>query len=431
MRVAIIGGGVSGLGAAWALRHGHEVELLEADDRLGGHANTRDVAEDGRVLAVDTGFIVHNERTYPELLALFAELDVPTRTTEMSLSVECRECGLQYAGRRPWSLVVGALRRPRLLVLLRDIGRFMRRARRDLERGIDDDVTLAEWAAGIGASELLVSHFLLPLAASVWSAPPGQALEMPAGAILAFLDNHGMLSTRRLEWRTVCGGSREYVVRMRRELERCGVRLRTGAGVAAVRREGDGVQLTLRDGSRERFDAVVLAVHADHALGLLADADPLERELLSTWTYTPNHAQLHDDASVLPTQRSARASWNYRMSHCSGDDAAPVVTYLMNRLQGLEAEGSWCVTLNGADHVDPARVGYETAYRHPQLDAATLRAQRRMPELDAQAGRTRTVACGAWRGYGFHEDGLRSGLEAGRLLATALMADTVTPTVAP
>lgn len=417
MRIAVIGGGITGLGAAWALRMDHDVVMFEADDRLGGHANTRDVAEGPRIVPIDTGFIVHNRRTYPELIALFDALDVPTRATEMSLSIECRECGLQYAGRRPWSLVVGLLRRPSLLPILLGIRTFMRDARDDLARGIDPALTLEQWCAGRDMPPRLVGHFLLPLTASVWSAPPGEALAMPAAYILGFLDNHGMLSASRLEWRTVVGGSRVYVDRMRAELERVGTEVRVSTPVRGIVRHDGGVHVATDEGS-ERFDAVVLACHADHALGLLGvAATPLERELLAPWTYTHNVATLHDDPGMLPTQRSARAGWNYRLHTCDGAGALPTVSYYMNRLQGLQADGDWSVSLNARDAIDPTRVHYETDYRHPRFSTEAVAAQQRMAELDAAAAETRTAFAGAYRGFGFHEDGLRAGLAAGRLVA--------------
>ena len=416
MRIAVVGAGVSGLGAAWALRHAHDVTILERDERLGGHANTRDVPDGSRTLAVDTGFIVHNRRTYPELIALFEELDVPTQETEMSLSVECTECGIQYAGRRPWSLVVGVLRRPRLLPLLVQIRRALRHAAADLERGVDPDLTLAEWARSRGCSDHLLSHFLMPLTAAVWSAPPGEALQMPAAYILGFLDNHGMLSMSRLQWRTIPGGSRVYVNAMRAALERDGVTIRCSAGVSTVDRSPDAVTITLDDGTSETFDAVVLATHADHSLAMLTEPTPLEQQLLGAWTYTPNSALLHDDERMLPSQRSARAGWNYRIDTCAGDGAHPKITYFMNRLQRLPASRPWSVSLNAVDQVRPDRVVYATDYRHPRFDADAVRTQARLHELDEQVWTTRTAFCGAWRGFGFHEDGLRSGLVAARAL---------------
>ena len=416
MRVAVIGAGVSGLGAAWALRHAHEVTILELDDRLGGHANTRDVPDGGRTQAVDTGFIVHNRRTYPELIALFDELDIDTQETEMSLSVECTECGIQYAGRRPLSLLVGVLRRPRLLPLLLGIRRMLRAAADDLERGIDPDLTLEEWARSRGCSNHLLSHFLMPLTASVWSAPPGEALAMPAAYILGFLDNHGMLSMDRLPWLTIPGGSRVYVAAMRERLERDGVAIRCNAGVATVDRSPHDVTVTLHDGTSDTFDAVVLATHADHSLAMLTEPTPLERELLGAWDYTTNVAALHDDESMLPTQRSARAGWNYRIDSCSGEGSLPTITYFMNRLQRLPASRPWSVSLNATDRIRPESIVYATEYAHPRFDAAAVRTQARLQELDAQVATTHTAFCGAWRGFGFHEDGFRSGLEAARAL---------------
>lgn len=416
MRVAIVGAGIAGMAAAWELRSRCEVHLFERDARLGGHANTQDVPHGAGTAPIDTGFIVHNRRTYPHLIGLLDELGVATRETEMSLSVECRECGIQYAGRRPWSLVVGALRRPRLLVLLAGIVRMLRVARRDLERGLDPDETLLAWAERRRCSDLVVSHFLVPLAAAVWSAPPGRALEMPAGSILAFLDNHGMLSMQALQWRTIVGGSRAYVTALRERLEADGVRIHTGAAVDALRRGADGVELDV-GGRTERFDAVVVAAHADLALDLLDAPTEREAELLGAFTYTENPAVLHRDPAMLPTQRSARASWNYRLASCAAGGPAPAVTYFMNRLHGLDLDDPWCVTLNAERGEVAAELEhYRVAYRHPQFDATTLRAQQRLGELDADAPETRTVFCGAWRGYGFHEDGMRSGIEAARVV---------------
>ena len=423
MRVAIVGAGIAGMAAAWELRERCEVHLFERDARLGGHANTQDVPDGTGLAPIDTGFIVHNRRTYPHLIRLLDELGVETRETEMSLSVECRACGIQYAGRRPWSLVVGALRRPRLLVLLTGIVRMLRLARRDLAQGLQPEETLRDWAARRRCSDLVVSHFLVPLAAAVWSAPPGRALDMPAGSILAFLDNHGMLSVRALQWRTIVGGSRAYVSALRARLEADGVHVRTGSAVERVRRVDGGVELEVGD-ELLRFDAIVLAAHADLALDVLDDPTGRESELLGAFTYTENPAVLHRDARMLPTQQSARASWNYRLASCDAHGPAPTVTYFMNRLHGLELDDPWCVTLN-AEPGDVAQEleHYRVAYRHPQFDAGTLRAQARLGELDTAAADTRTVFCGAWRGYGFHEDGMRSGVEAARVVLALDRAD--------
>ncbi|MCW2926476.1 MAG: amine oxidase [Thermoleophilia bacterium] len=421
-RVAIIGSGITGLAAAWRLRGDCDVTLFEEATRLGGHANTRDVIDStGATVPVDTGFIVHNRRTYPYLLALLEELDVPTIETEMSLAVECRECGIQYAGRRPASLLIGALRRPRLLGLLVQVGRFMRRATRELESGIDDHETLREWSRRHRFGRTFETHFLLPLTASVWSAPPGTALDMPAGFILAFLDNHGMLSTARLPWRTIEGGSRTYVDRLVRGLVAAGADVRRGTPVTSIEQSSEGRVSVFTADSVERFDAVLVATHADAALALLTAPTPLQRELLGSWTYTENTVELHDDESELPTQHSARASWNYRLETCTGHGSVPTVSYDLTRLQALDTPQRWIVTLNGPG-VDPERVAYATTYRHPQLDVRAVEAQRRMHELDVEALDTRISFAGAWRGYGFHEDGAREGTRAAERLLSAIAA---------
>jgi predicted NAD/FAD-binding protein len=392
MRVAVVGGGISGLGAAHVLARAHDVHVFERDRRAGGHANT--VVHDG--LALDTGFLVHNTRNYPLLCRLFEELGVGTHESEMSFSVSCSGCGLEYSGRRPFAQPANAAR-PGFLALVWEIARWLRTARPE-----DESQSLAQYLDAHGYSQRFRRHFLVPLTSALWSTAPGRALEFPAAYAIRFFDNHGMLDFGRFRWRTVTGGSRRYVDAI---AARLGDRLRLGSGVRSVRRSPDFVELRVGDGV-ERFDQVVLATHADQALALLEDATREERGVLGGFAYTTNEAVLHTDSSFLPRARAARASWNYRL----GGDGAATITYHLNRLQALDSERDYCVTLN--EEVADEHVLQRFTYEHPLYTVATLRAQAELPGL--ASGRTRFA--GAYFGNGFHEDGLASGVAAARAL---------------
>jgi uncharacterized protein len=392
MKVAVVGSGVSGLGAAYLLARAHDVHVFERDGRAGGHANT--VVHDG--LALDTGFLVHNERNYPLLGRLFRELGVATHESNMSFSVSCSGCGLEYSGRRPFAQPRN-LARPGFVGLMWEIGRWLRTARPG-----DETQSLAEYLDEHGFSRGFRRHFLVPLTSALWSTAPGRALEFPAAYAIRFFDNHGMLGVGRFRWRTVTGGSRRYVDAIAAGL---GERLRLQSGVRSVRRSPDGVELRVGD-TVERFDHVVLATHADQALGLLEDPTPAERRVLGGFSYTTNEAILHTDSSYLPHTPRARASWNYRL----GDDGRPTITYHLNRLQALAAERDYCLTLN--EPVPEEHVLQRFTYEHPQYTVETLRAQAELPLL----GGGRTHYAGAYFGNGFHEDGLASGVAAARAL---------------
>jgi predicted NAD/FAD-binding protein len=416
--VAVVGSGVAGLTAAHDLtRAGAEVTLFEADERLGGHAHTQDVTSaDGRALALDTAFLVHNERTYPQLLRLFAELGVATQDSEMSMSVQCRGCGLQYAGARG---LPGLMARPtsvlrgRYLALLAEVPRFHRRARRLLasEDPAADSVTLRDFLRAGRFSRYFTAHFVTPLVSAVWSCAPELARDYPARYLFAFLDHHGMLTvTGSPTWRTVTGGSRTYVQRIAGTLHAA----HTGRPVRAVRRHADGIALTTADGRTDDFDALVVATHPDQALRLLGDPSAAEREVLGAFLYSSNPAVLHRDASVLPPARRARASWNYLMTSCLDRSEQVRVSYHLNRLLRLDTPEDYLVTLNEdpADPIPAEHVVSRTEYRHPLYSRTFLAAQRRLPELN----RDRTAFAGAYHGWGFHEDGCRSGLQAAESL---------------
>ncbi|MFD8781932.1 NAD(P)/FAD-dependent oxidoreductase [Kitasatospora sp. NPDC059599] len=415
-RVAVVGSGVAGLTAAYELsRAGTEVELFEADARLGGHAHTQEATgSDGRALALDTGFLVHNERTYPHLVRLFEELGVRTRDSEMSLSVRCDGCGLEYAGARgPAGLFAkpDALARGRYLRMLAEVPRFHRAARRLLAAPAAGDPSLRDFLAAEGFSPYFVSHFVTPVVAAVWSCAPDLAGDYPARYLFAFLDNHGMLSvTGSPTWRTVVGGSRTYVEKIAERL----TAVHRSAPVRAVRRHPDGVTVISGDGRRTVADAVVIATHADQALQLLVDPTDAELEVLGAFAYSRNPTVLHRDPSVLPAARWARGSWNYRMPHCDAPSDRVRVSYHLNRLLRLDTAEDYLVTLN-EDRQRPVPedlVVSRTVYEHPIYTAHTVAAQRRLPELTT----TRTAFAGAYHGWGFHEDGCRSGIEAARSL---------------
>jgi predicted NAD/FAD-binding protein len=327
---------------------------------------------------------------------LFDELGVDTHGSDMSFSVSCSGCGLEYSGRRPFAQPANAAR-PGFLSLLWEIGRWLRTARPG-----DESQSLADYLDAHGYSQPFRRHFLLPLTSALWSTAPGRALEFPAAYAIRFFDNHGMLGFGRFRWRTVTGGSRRYVDAIAAPL---GDRVRLGSGVRSVRRSADAVELRVGD-EVERFDRVVLATHADQALALLEDPTPDERRVLGEFAYTRNQAVLHTDSRFLPRTERARASWNYRL----GDDGRPTMTYHLNRLQALEAERDYCLTLN--EQVPEEHVLEQFTYEHPLFTVGTMRAQAELPRL---AG-GRTHFAGAYFGNGFHEDGLASGVAVARAL---------------
>ncbi|CAB4685458.1 unannotated protein [freshwater metagenome] len=399
MRVAVIGSGVAGLGAAYVLAKAHDVELFEQDARPGGHANT--VTYDG--LTLDTGFLVHNLRNYPLLTRLFTELGVETQEAEMSFSVVCDSCGLEYSGRRPFAQRRNLVR-PAHYKLLWEIGRWLRTAGRTLEEADWESQSLGEYLDAHGYSSAFRNHFLIPLTSALWSTAPGRALEFPAAYAIRFYDNHGMLGFGRFAWRTVTGGSKTYVDAVVATLPN-GARL--NQGVRSIARSEGGVDVRTPDGLTHRFDRVVIATHADEALALLEDPSDAERAILGAFAYTVNETILHTDASLLPRTKAARGSWNYRM----GNDGAPTLTYYLNRLQRLESTRDYCVTLN--EEIPEAHVLARFSYAHPLFTVGTIDAQHALAALSGERG---TFYAGAHMGNGFHEAGLASGVRAAAAL---------------
>ncbi|MHA7155040.1 NAD(P)/FAD-dependent oxidoreductase [Arthrobacter sp. TMN-50] len=424
-RIAIVGSGVAGLTAAYVLSRHHSVTLYEADDRAGGHAHTHQMPmSDGTTSGVDTGFIVHNDRTYPTLLRLFGELGVPTQDSDMTMSVRCDGCGLEYAGakgRRGVFAQPGVLRRRKYLRMLLEVLRFQRDARALLketggydgtagESAADDGMTLGEFLARGQFSQYFTSHFMTPVVSAVWSCDPATALTYPARYLFTFMSHHGMLTIKGSpQWRTVTGGSGEYVSRVLEHLED----VRLGSPVTDVRKTGDVVVVTA-DGESETYDAVVIATHPQQALAMLGDAGPLETEVLGDMPYSTNHTLFHTDESVLPRADAARSSWNYRLPSCEASPDRVLVTYDLTRLQRLEGrtDHRFLVSLGEGDEIAPASVLRSMTYEHPQYTPSSLAAQRRLTELSDD----RIAFAGAYHGWGFHEDGALSGLRAAERL---------------
>lgn len=411
--IAVIGAGVSGLTAAYVLQRAAEVTLFEADDRLGGHAHTHEVGLDDGVVNVDSGFIVHNRQTYPHLLRLFDELGVATQETEMSMSIRCHGCRLEYAGGKgPQGLFAQrtAVLRPAYLALLARVPRLHRQARALLDT--DEDCTLGEFLARGRYSRYFVQHFVVPLVSAVWSCGPHQVMAYPARYLFTFLAHHGMLTvTGSPVWRTVVGGSHRYVEAAAKELSA----VRTATPVRSVRRTATGAAVRDDADTVTDFDAVVLATHADQALTLLEEPDPVQRAVLGAFEYSPNDTVLHADSSVLPHRAGARASWNYVLPSCQPGPGEVQVSYDMNRLQRLDTASPLVVTLNGAARVRPETVIARMRYEHPIYTPAVLAAQQRLPELNDGV----LAFAGAYHGWGFHEDGCRSGVEAAASLGVA------------
>jgi predicted NAD/FAD-binding protein len=407
-KLAVVGSGIAGLTAAYVLQRSADVTLYELDDRIGGHAHTHDVGGgDGRTHAIDTGFIVHNERTYPTLRRLFAELGVATRASDMSMSISCGGCGLEYAGGRGASGLFPSVRtatNPRYLRMLGEVVRFQRRAR-ELLAGDDETATVSSFLDRGRFSRYFVAHFMTPLIAAVWSCAPDKAGEYPAKYLFVFLSNHGMLSFAGApEWLTVEGGSARYVERVVKGLSA----IQTSTPVRSIRRIAD--QIVIRDESDvcQNYDGVVIATHPDQALRILERPTRDQSDVLGAISYTRNPTILHTDGSVLPRAARAQASWNYHLRSCAVEPSAVHVSYNVNRLQRLDSPQQYVVTLNGDDEVDPQRVLARMVYEHPVYTLDSVAARRRLGELN-----DRTVAiAGAYHGWGFHEDGCRSGVAA-------------------
>lgn len=406
MNIAVIGAGITGMTVAYVLARRFTVTLFEALPACGGHARTVDVTEAGRRFPVDTGFIVFNEQNYPNLCRLFAQLGVRYADSDMSFSVSCAQGGYEYSSAAPASMLLS-----RKWPLLLDILRFNRRAPVELRRDVTASLTVADYVRQGGYSRAFFERYLLPLGRALWSSPADRFHEFPMRFVIEFLYNHGMLSVfgrpgwnGRPVWKYVVGGSREYVNRLLTQT-RC--RLRVGCPVKAVRRLRYGIDVLLENGAKERFHEAVLACHADQALSVLADPDADEREVLSCFPYQCNEVVLHTDTRVLPRSRRCWASWNYCLSTNSEEKA--MVTYNMNRLQALTTRHTYCVSVNPGRRLAADSIVKRLQYAHPQYTVQALAARERQEEF---ARRRRVSLCGAYWGYGFHEDGVNSALMA-------------------
>jgi predicted NAD/FAD-binding protein len=414
MKIAIIGGGISGLTAAYLLHRQHELTVFEAADYVGGHTNTIrvDTAQDTQFL--DTGFIVFNDRNYPNFERLMGRLEVPWQPSEMSFSVSDGSGAFEYSSRSLNALFAD---RRHLLSssfqrMLAEVPRFQRAARGLLRRD-DSRVSLRDWLAEQRFSQQFVERLIVPQASAVWSADPGQMWSFPALFLARFFDNHGMLGLRgRPQWRTISGGSARYVEALTAGF---GDRIRLSTPVDSVERSEQHVMVCARGEEPERFDQVVLATHSDQALGLLSDASDHERQVLGAIPYQLNEAVLHTDRQLLPQRVRAWASWNYHLlEHQAG---RTTVTYHLNRLQSLDAQEQYCVTLNLADRIDPAKILRRIEYAHPVYTPEGVRAQQRVAEI---SGQRRTHFAGAYWGWGFHEDGVNSALRVAQAFGVSL-----------
>ncbi len=410
-RIAVIGSGISGLAASYYLSRRHTVFLFEKEDRLGGHTHTVTVNSSRGPLPVDTGFIVHNDRTYPNLVRLLAEVDAPTQMSDMSFAVSCRKTGFEYSSRglRGFFAQRSNLLRPGHYYLFAEIVRFNRHASKLLERADAPDMTMGDFLAAGGYSPGFIDHYLLPMASAVWSTSPEKTRLFPAQTLIRFFDNHGMLGiSTHPKWKVLRGGSSTYIPRLAAPL---GGRIHTGVKITSVRRSETGVTLEFSDRPSMKFDQVVFACHGDEVLPLLASPTSDEREILGHFQTNRNEVCLHTDSALLPARLDARASWNYNLNLAGADTVT--VTYHMNRLQSLDVREDYCVTLNGAQAVDPLKVLRSLTYHHPLCTREAIRSQSRWAEI---SGANRSHFCGAYWFYGFHEDGLNSALRVARAM---------------
>ena len=423
MRVAVVGTGIAGNAAAWALSQHYPVTVYERELRPGGHSHTVNIDYDGQPIAVDTGFIVYNELNYPNLTALFAHLGVETLASNMSFAMSADRGRFEWKGGGDTFLSTftglfaqpSNLFSPSYLRMLRDVLRFNTESVADRASGALIGLSLGDYFAKRGFSRRLLSDYLGPMGAAIWSAPFAQMLEFPADNFVAFFDNHRLLQYNRPVWRTVKGGSRAYVEKLMASFKDS---LRVGCAVTGIERTSQGVVVSDSHGHAELYDHVVLATHSDQALGLLSDASAIERDVLGAIPYSTNVVYLHRDEKLMPKRRNAWGSWNFLRWQRDGTALNDVaVTYWMNELQGIDRSMPLFVSLNPPIKPDPELTFGRYMYEHPQYSAAAFAAQRRLTEIQ---GQRHTWFCGAWNGYGFHEDGLKSGLAVAEALGATV-----------
>lgn len=409
-RIGVIGTGVAGLGVAWNLRQIADIALIEQDQRVGGHTNTVTVDEEGQAVPIDTGFIVFNKVTYPNLVKLFTELDVPIKPSEMSFSVQHVPSGLEYNGMGINKVFAQRrnLLRPKFHRMLGDVTRFFRLAKESLADPAAEDLTVRQFAAKHGLGNEFLEWYLIPMSSAVWSTLPSGVLDFPSRSLHRFFFNHGFLGVdTHHAWFTVDGGAKTYVDRILGVLGPARVR----AKVVNVSEQEDAVCVRVEGGEELRFDRVILACHGDQSLAMLAEPTDLQRRLLSPFGYQHNHATLHTDASVMPKRRLAWASWNYRIEASDATGDRPTTHYWMNALQGVSKKRNYFVSINGRSLVDPSRILYETDYEHPVFTLEAMRAQAELRKINQVAPTQRVFFCGSYFRYGFHEDAYASAVE--------------------
>ena len=410
-RIAVIGGGISGLGAAYELRHSHEVVLFEAEPRLGGHARSVMAGKKGD-MAVDTGFLVFNNQNYPHLVRLFEELDVPTIPSDMSFGASINGGWLEYGVLAPSAIFAQKLNllRPKFYMMLRDILRFNKRAK---GTQISSTITIGELIDNWRLGDWFRDYYLTPFTGAIWSTPIDKILDFPAQSMITFMKNHALLgASGQHKWRTVKGGSIEYVSRLKKELIRAGVDVRLATPVTAVFRKPGQVEVISKGFGPEVFDEVIFATHSDISLSILSDATPIERAALEAVRYQPNEMVLHADTTIMPKRKAAWASWVYTEDKDRKSDRIDL-TYWVNRLQSLPQEDPCFVTLNTQRNIDEKLIYDRCTFQHPVFDASAMLAQNVIKEFNGSYG---TWFCGAWMRNGFHEDGLATGIEAARQL---------------
>ena len=416
MRIAVIGSGISGNAAAWALSAHNDVTVYERRDRPGGHSATVDIDYDGEQIAVDTGFIVYNQLNYPNLTALFDHLGVATEESNMGFSVSAPAARLEWSGSTYGSIFAQKrnLVRPSFLWMLREILRFNRQCLLDRDAGLLQGISLGQYLALRGFSDAMQRYYLIPMGAAIWSTSPGKMLDFPATSFVDFFDNHRLLHEQRPVWRTVTGGSREYVKKLIAPFEH---NLRLGADISAIERVDGSVTVHEACGRSENFDHVVIATHSDQALKLLGDASHAEQKILGDIRYAPNTVYLHRDRDLMPRREAVWSAWNYMCPmNTEIGEATVSVSYWMNQLQNIDKDKPIFISLNPVKPPRPELTFGEFEYDHPQFDAEARAAQQRLAMLQ---GERNTWYCGAYHGNGFHEDGVASGLDvAERLGAT-------------
>jgi predicted NAD/FAD-binding protein len=418
LKIAVVGGGVAGITAAYVLSRRHDVTLLEQNEYVGGHTNTRVVCDPKNPeLAVDTGFIVCNPRNYPNFYKFLDQLGIKRQDSDMSFGFSCDQTGLQYMGPsvKEFLKAPGNLLNPQFVRMILEQRRFNSRALADLAAGTLGNTPLGEYLGELGTSAYFFDNYLAPLIGSIWSAPDSNALEFPALSFLTFFKNHGMLEmSKRPQWQTVVGGSHSYVKAFRNAFKGS---VRTSSRALSVRRDAEGVVVQSAGGVEERYDKVVLATHADEAFKLLVDPTAEEQGALGAWRYSTNRTVLHTDPSVLGPRKRLWAAWNYKRRMSARQDSPVAITYYMNKLQNLDAAKDYFVTLNCSDQIDRASVLYEVTYTHPVYTPESVASQDRIRQLN---GTKNTFFCGAYMRHGFHEDAVMSALDVVALFGMTL-----------